>query len=784
MTSPALLPPFSQAPDTTTRGLRHVPSSTSLKAQQQQQQQQQRSAAPVTAFRPRSSSMHQPSSSHSRVPFFDASTLPPLPSLPPTPAQASRSATDNEPAASDSKRYRPLIKSVAVVHHIKTGKSWAFACRVIPDASTATDNGDGAAPPPMRRRESLGRMAMAGRLEYELREPYTVYRTWGDFVELSSQLASMFPVVSPADHGVSSSALPSTFFRQVPRLSKKITLFVTRSTLTQRQAELDLFTRRLFEMPEQVSQSRLVRDFFMLRREDAAPLALMPSLPPQTFVVDDASWGQVAGDEEPESFASFLAGLDSPGATIKPVAAKSRPPLLAKMSTPNLRTALLRQDDGLQDLTVPKRPGMAASTPDATHVRSSIYSVSTLASTSSTATVTPTSFAAASVRAKSPLSNEDLASEAVKPEPKPKRRPGLGPLRHFRSLQDLRSEKSMPVYPTEPVPKLSPAPRRLLRAVTQPQPFLDSPASAVADEHRALPTMTHARQRSGSKSSGSSFDDLWGTTVPAQSGTDLISATFKRTPSGRIDRVVPEDVKPRRPSVPRRLSTSATRHNPTLSTSSVGSSLSSFTASSMDLSRSHSGHRSHRSSTDYSEVMTPQTPHSEYAASFQDAGESVVGHVNTVPLPPFFPVPPPSSSAMQVAFSHDGMPHTPKHRRNRSSEIGKRASMTGRRPLDTILASPLAPPANKSVTFKFLHPQANVVIRTSREGLTLSSLRALVRQKYESSACGVVLESESAHWGLAYNESSATRLVITEEDFQAVLGSPAQGDKIAFTVVS
>ncbi|KAK4053431.1 hypothetical protein OIV83_001597 [Microbotryomycetes sp. JL201] len=741
MASLSLLPPFNQHTALAPRQLQHAGSSASLKAELQP------SAAPIPAFRPRSSSMHQPSSSHSRVPLFDASTLPPLPSLPPTPAQASRSQPEEVPP--DTRRYRPLIKSVTVVHHIKTGKSWAFACRVIPAASAPLDHAD-AMNVPTRRRESLGRMAMAGRLEYELREPYTVYRTWGDFVELSSQLANVFPVVSPADHGVSSSALPSTFFRQVPRLSKKITLFVTRSTLTQRQAELDLFTRRLFEMPDQVCQSRLVRDFFMLRREDAAPLALLPSLSPNPA---DDTWGQVAG-EEPESFATFLAGLDSPNATIRPIAAKSRPPLHVKKSTPNLRLALLKHDDALEDLSVPKRPGMATPTSDATNVRSSIYSVSTMASTSSSATVTPMTFAAASsMRAKSPLSNEDLASEAVKPEPKTKRRPGLGPLRHFRSLQDLRSEKSSPVYPTEPVPKL-PLPRKMVRAVTQPHPFLDSVPNAAAS-----PTTSHARQRSGSNSS---LDDLWGTTSAVPSSTDLRHATFRRTPSGRIDRVVPDDpVRPRRPSLPRRLSTSAARgHNPSLSTSSVGSSRSSF---SMELGRSH------RSSTEYSEVTTPQTPHSEYAASFKDPNET---HVNMVPLPPFFPVPPPSSSAMQVAFSHDGLPHTPKHRRNRSSD-----PRTARRPLDTILASPLAPPPDR-VTFKLLHPLANVIIRTQRENLTLAKLRSLVREKYDASACGVVLEGD---WGLAC-ASEATRLVITDQDLRAVLGD-TQSDKVALKVV-
>ncbi|KAK4058465.1 hypothetical protein OIO90_000626 [Microbotryomycetes sp. JL221] len=846
--------------------LRKMSSLASLKSERQRPSAlpQQQLKTPSTSFRPRSSSMHQPSMSQNRIRALDAPDLPPLPSMPPTPAQADRellqlsqaqrqsttfsgtSKSSSGSGGSFDMRARPLIKSVNVTHSTKTGKSWAFACRVIPDASNLAElNGvvsSDLTPSSTTSANNLGRMAMAGRLEYELREPYTVWRTWGEFVDLSSRLANLFPVVSAADHGISSSALPSSFYRQVPRLSKKITLFVTRSTLAQRQAELDVFTRRLFEMPEQVCQSRIVRDFFVLREDDIGTVRLTSNTATATSAASstNAIWGEVAG-EEPESFASFLAGLESPNATVKPHSSKTRPQLHAKMSTPNLRTALLRHDIEAERPPMPR----AATELPSVNTRASIYSVSTTASTSSSATVTPSSFAAASaamsIRAKSPLANEEPSSEVLtsvpvaESEQKPKRRPRLGPLRHFRSLQDLRSEKSPPAYPSEPMPK-RPGSRSMARAVTQPHAMFDpsSPTTSAEQSSRAInndelkvsPTtsnrLVHARRRSGSKGSASSFEDLWGTSgqIPATS-TDPGPVTFRRTPSGRIDRVVPDgNVRPRRPSMPTRMSTSGvttratTGHASTPSTSSVGSSRSSFAGSSMDLSRSYSGHRSHRSSVDYSgsDIGTPQTPHSEFAPSSKGSVDftSSYSQMNKVPLAPFFPVPPQNSSVMEAAYSHEGMPHTPKHRRKGSLEQRARTgSTTSRRPLDTIIASPkgtspgptppiaspsIAGGATTFVTFKLLHPQANLVLRTTRHELTLQSLRTQIRHKFCSA--DVVLESESAHWGLAYTkdhattvgngsgEARTTRLIITEEDLRAVLDGVTSSDKLTFRVVS
>lgn len=80
----------------------------------------------------------------------------------------------------------PLIKSVTVPHHSKSGKNWLFACRVVPVPAMATEEGKGKA-----KVYGLGRMEMAN----DSIEPYTVYRSWSECVEFSSRyLLSLFTV--------------------------------------------------------------------------------------------------------------------------------------------------------------------------------------------------------------------------------------------------------------------------------------------------------------------------------------------------------------------------------------------------------------------------------------------------------------------------------------------------------------------------------------------------------------------------------------------------------------
>lgn len=154
---------------------------------------------------------------------------------------------------------------------------------------------------------------------------------------------------------------------------------------------------------------------------------------------------------------------------------------------------------------------------------------------------------------------------------------------------------------------------------------------------------------------------------------------------------------------------------------------------------------------------------------------------------------------MDAAYSHDGMPHTPRHSRNPSLESRPRtSSTTSRRPLDTILASPKVSSAGSSpasqapqdrpyLTFKLLHPEANLVLRVQRVDLSLQSLRSLIRDKFAAESCGVALENEEAHWGLAFNSppssTQSTQLIISEDDFQALLRQTTTLEKISLRVV-
>lgn len=168
--------------------------------------------------------------------------------------------------------------------------------------------------------------------------------------------------------------------------------------------------------------------------------------------------------------------------------------------------------------------------------------------------------------------------------------------------------------------------------------------------------------------------------------------------------------------------------------------------------------------------------------------------------------------------SHDGISPSPRHSQgsnghNRKSSlemVRPRTSSTSSRrqfqqsPLDTILASPKYQPSSTAsacsspspqspqdrpyLTFKLLHPEANLVLRAPRVGLSLASLRTQVRDKFAASNCSVQLETEEAHWGLVWtapaSEGSSTRLLITEEDFVELLERTATLEKVALRIVS
>lgn len=72
------------------------------------------------------------------------------------------------------------VKSCSVPHHTKNAAGkWVYACRVVPqvEAGKVVSN--------MSDKDALGPMAMAGM--GDAREPYTVWRTWSEFVDFSGR---------------------------------------------------------------------------------------------------------------------------------------------------------------------------------------------------------------------------------------------------------------------------------------------------------------------------------------------------------------------------------------------------------------------------------------------------------------------------------------------------------------------------------------------------------------------------------------------------------------------
>ncbi|BGP14394.1 hypothetical protein JCM10213v2_002341 [Rhodosporidiobolus nylandii] len=765
---------------------------------------------------------------HSSVPTTrsslrrSASPPPPMPAFPSTPYAASSSASLRYDYLSRSGSPHgshvpcPPIKSVTIPHLSKAGKRPLYACRVVPEAPELdsclekTVVGRSHA-----RRESLGRMSLAGE-----GEPHTVWRTWQEFVDFGSKLATAFPDKRPITASPTSSPAASTLYHQVPRLNNKRVLFMKDSVLAQRQAELEQFCRHLFRMPREVKQSALVRDFFRVR-DDAAllnPSAMSsasslhggdaPLAPPPALNVPE-DW--LAGDPNND-----LELPSSPNATVK--ASKPKPPrpsLAIKISSPNLRSAIrgfgsssnigaALAEDEVAYSPSPLSRGPLSAAPTLGGDRPLLVnramadivelprpdSKCSTATTSSSVTVTP---ATAPVPAKSVKKKRS------------------GPLRHFRSLQDLRgSSKSSaaPEVPDEPVPSLAPAfaAAAMARAATQP--------------------LTSSRR--SSKSSTSSVEDLWGTPFPS----------FRQTTSGRVE-AIPQGGHGR-PSVggalsgraasfgPASSSSSLVRppltrgaggHNSSASISSIGSTGSAGSSSALS--------RSGRSSFDWSVsggagsefCPTPPTPQTEWQGMHAAAGKyyvenGVLLENNMVPPPPFFPVPPP----MQFAYSHDGFPHTPRstsssHTRKSSSELAlassrsRSRSRTGstassrmggvRSSLDPILASPAASSAASSPrtssghalswTFKLLHRSENVVLRVSKPAylgadepasLPLEQLRSEVEAKFKAS--GVVLAD--CEWGLGWSTKPAggvsatsqdgptvTKLIVQQEDLERCL---------------
>ena len=610
------------------------------------------------------------------------------------------------------------------------------------------------------------------------------------------------PSSSPANSPAASSSSIPAFSRQTPRLSKKLTLFVTRATLVTRQADVDFFVRRLFEMPAIVSNSPLVREFFKMR-----PVDLVQNAPTPTDLVPSTP------HNDHDLFAQFLTEKDkSPQATIrspppgKGLTASRRPRLGLKYSTPNLRSAY--DADEASDVAplpspIPEtsklfgrgtiRPGMLprATTLGLYNGRESFCSAS--ASSISTATPTSAFFSTSPTALDPPPASPTITSSFDEPTPPSstiKKRPS-GPLRHFRSLQDLRHNFSTSsLLPTPPLPTST----GMDRARTQPPLSQSVPQYVPARTTLAGPNSapSTSRDRSGSRSSIHSLEE-----------------SLRHGASSRLHGI-PETLaqQKRRPSMPLRSTSVATKascgHSPSSSYDSLRSA--GDRNSSLDMSRSFSGHQSGRSSTDLSDVgsqhpATPPTPYSDGrdrdvgGKYYLSDGELTIN--NKVPLPPFFPVPPSMTSApMQVSHSYDTYEGMPQHRRTGSDVRSRAGSAASHRPiLDTIHASPklgspvgsnrsthprrlplvtpLSSPDPSSLTFKIIHTET-ICLRLSRT-ITLDALKAQVLAKFAEVA--ILLDD-------SFSLASASTPCTTEQEFQSILDSIATLDKLSLRIVS
>ncbi|GAA5991916.1 hypothetical protein JCM5350_005815 [Sporobolomyces pararoseus] len=683
-------------------------------------------------------------------------------------------------------RVIPLIKSVTVPHHSKSGKNWVFALRVTP--IPALNEGKGKA-----RVYGLGKMEMAND-----QEPYTVYRSWSECVEFSTRLVQLFP----DDRQTAYESISDRFNHQVPRLSRKLVLFMTRSTLEQRQAELDLFFRRLFQMSIEVRDSLVVRSFFGLKHRSAGPTRYDLTMPGINLPVP------------PIPPTNFDSDCEDKNATIKPAKPKPRRPALSiKTSTPNLRGTAKSFDpesDALSPQTLRSLAASRAFTVDGADLRAPSE-----ISLASSATVTPSLYAAQTASLAPPPSNPDGKFKTL-------RKKASGPLRHFRSLQDLRGSSNVSLeVPDAPVPSLHSgitAPP-MMRFASQPPPR-PSPTPLQFGAPVRLPSgptsapvrpphQTHRRNGSSSSSISSTDGDLWGTSqfIPAPT-------TFRQTPTGRLESVPLQQSQ-------RSYSSSSHRRQPggggggSISTqkASLGHS-SSASISSLESIRSStsirsyedtgSGSRSARNSFDWGSVAgdgfcpTPPTPQSPWAQK-----DGAFAHYNMVPPPPFFPVPPPMTSA----YSHDGLSHTartggPSNKSSLESSTSShrsRTDSTASRRFDSITASPSTSTASSSPcigglesgakwTFKMLHTDENVVLRIAKEDLTLERLRIDTRAKFK--AAGVDLSDEEAHWGLSYTlkgpfddfAGPGSKLIVTQSDLDECLAN-ATG-KVTFRVIA
>jgi hypothetical protein len=525
--------------------------------------------------------------------------------------------------------------------------------------------------------------------------------------------------------------LPPVYQKQLPRLNKKMALFVTRSTLVQRRDDLDLWVRRLFDIP-QVRSSRMLCDFFerdvasASRQRDATVRPAHASRPSLSHSRRNTNERMT-----PDLFAKHP--LQAPHL--------AAPHLGHKRSTPNLR---YHPDDLEHDLpptpTYAIGPENEEAAGDAFHHaafqpsfprrRPSLDSVARSVSTehtitpsllASTCTVTPD---------ESPFPSPQTPHKALRPK---------ATLRHFISLQDIVSPFFAQIL-NLPDPSIK-------RQHITPHPAVPNPPAQGLAQGLT-------RSRSSSGASDSHF-------APSLPNTPISASVAGRFPieSQRSRRPSTKSVNDPRSRLPYRshmhTDSGGSLHSHSQSASSISSADTLDTSSSSLPQWGHDGDSSKDSLSSspmsFAQPATPPTPHWQ-EPTYSPKG-LMIDHdpmaysafsTNLVPLP------------NNMTFgSPRGMGP-----RSRSGSV---ATNGGRSFLEPIMgspslsggpstpSSPLTPMTPSSaasfsaisprelVTLKVRHAQANVVLRIERSA-SLNSVKRKIAEKLKSNGIAMLPE--------------------------------------------
>ena len=711
------------------------------------------------------------------------------------------------------------------------------------------------------------------------------------------------PRLNPDRHGRLSSVscqdqAERANFRRVPRLSRKVTLFVTASTHAARRDELDLFVRHLFNLPQTVTLHPLVQEFF-----DIKPNGLDGQLPPSPAPHTPAHFEQHPNGKTitPASAAAASSAMRefSYSASTSYASIKERSPgppqpafragLVSKRSTPDLRRFMSASvdssasssslDEDLPNMSCPTSPAAAAypaqlafrfPMPPAPHtstsqnnalvsplvndndvtVRYSAHAAKQPSSSSQTqgtkqrsglgrdtfveprspasgtesgrnsisdafsvrtaSTARPVCGGGPLSRVASPMSftsdrtarqedeEEERHSATTTASPPPPSRPaprplGGGSLKHFRSLQDLRSvvtpRPQLPPVPTsvpaQPMP--SPPSTRSQQGLYVPPPMTRARSDSKVMLSKPLPLVLEDEPPAPSPTSSKGFR-RWNNTKQPNTPASSTSTRFARPSLDNLRRLAQEQFgssnghqhTPSTSSVESSDSSLPSLSRSQTSSAGLGFDFSSPSYESLELSSS-SDHSGYFDSPD-SSFTVPTTPPSAFGHQQGRAGKfdrwqqdgssgSYLHNGNNMPPMPFFPTP---GACDAIAYNQGTVGR--RHGLGLGQGQGRsRASSLHHPTLETILASPIlgCEPASKpspradtaTVTIKLMTAHDGNFMMKLPKSASLQQLRERVYAKcrdsdvaLDSARFALTVQSAGAGSGTATAKSAARLL--------------------------